>query len=83
MTKHRLGKLPQGGEAVRDLPGVIRRAGFDPLPISLEHAIEAGRLASPHRDPFDRMLAAQARIEGIPLITNDEVFAGLPVSTLW
>jgi PIN domain nuclease of toxin-antitoxin system len=83
MTKHRLGKLPHAGEAVRDLRGVIRRAGFEPLPISLEHAIEAGRLASPHRDPFDRMLAAQSALEGIPLISDDQVFASLSVSTLW
>jgi len=83
MTKHRLGKLPQAGEAVRDLRGAIQRAGFEALPISLEHAIEAGRLASPHRDPFDRMLAAQSRIEGIPLITDDLAFASLPASTLW
>jgi PIN domain nuclease of toxin-antitoxin system len=83
MTKHRLGKLPRAGEAVRDLRGAIQRAGFEPLPISLEHAIEAGRLASPHRDPFDRMLAAQARLERIPLISDDQVFASLSVSTLW
>ncbi len=83
MTKHRLGKLPHAGEAVRDLRGAIQRAGFEPLPISLEHAIEAGRLASPHRDPFDRMLAAQARLERIPLISDDQVFASLSVSTLW
>ena len=83
MTKHRLGKLPHAGEAVRNLRGAIQRAGFEPLPISLEHAIEAGRLASPHRDPFDRMLAAQARLERIPLISDDQVFASLSVSTLW
>jgi PIN domain nuclease of toxin-antitoxin system len=83
MTKHRLGRLPHAGEAVRDLRGAIQRAGFEPLPISLEHAIEAGRLASPHRDPFDRMLAAQARLERIPLISDDQVFAGLSMSTLW
>jgi len=83
MTKHRLGKLPHAGEAVRDLRGAIQRAGFEPLPISLEHAIEAGRLAAPHRDPFDRMLAAQSRLERLPLISDDQVFAGLSVSTLW
>jgi PIN domain nuclease of toxin-antitoxin system len=83
MTKYRLGKLPHAGEAVRDLRGAVQRAGFEPLPISLEHAIEAGRLASPHRDPFDRMLAAQSRLERIPLITDDKGFASLVVSTLW
>ena len=51
--------------------GAIQRAGFEPLPISVKHAIEAGRRASPHRDPFDRMLSAQSRLERIPLITDD------------
>jgi PIN domain nuclease of toxin-antitoxin system len=83
MTKHRLGKLPHAGEAVRDLRGAVQRAGFEPLSISLDHAIEAGRLASPHRDPFDRMLAAQSRLEKIPLITDDKIFATLSVPTLW
>jgi PIN domain nuclease of toxin-antitoxin system len=83
MTKHRLGKLPHAGEAVRDLRGAVQRAGFEPRPISLEHAIEARRLALPHRDPFDRMLAAQSRLERIPLITDDKIFGSLSVSTLW
>jgi PIN domain nuclease of toxin-antitoxin system len=83
MTKHRLGKLPHAGEAVRDLRGAVQRAGFEPLSISLDHAIEAGRLASSHRDPFDRMLAAQSRLETIPLITDDKIFATLSVPTLW
>jgi PIN domain nuclease of toxin-antitoxin system len=83
MTKHRLGKLPHAGAAVKDLRGAIQRARFEPLPITLEHAIEAGSFASPHRDPFDRMLAAQSRIEKIPLITDDGAFARLAVSTLW
>jgi PIN domain nuclease of toxin-antitoxin system len=83
MTKHRLGKLPQAGDAVRDLRRAVQRAGFEPLSISLDHAIEAGRLPSPHRDPFDRMLAAQSRLEKIPLITDDKIFATLSVSTLW
>jgi len=83
VMKHRLGKLPHAGEAVRDLRGAVQRAGFEPLSISLDHAIEAGRLASPHRDPFDRMLAAQSRLEKIPLITDDKIFATLSVPTLW
>jgi PIN domain nuclease of toxin-antitoxin system len=83
MTKHRLGRLPHADAVTRDLPKAVRRAGFEPLAISLHHAVEAGRLASPHRDPFDRMLAAQARLEGLPLITDDRAFFALSVSTLW
>ena len=83
MTKHRLGKLPHARDVARDLPGALRRGGFEPLGISLEHAIEAGRFASSHRDPFDRMLAAQSRLEGVPLITDDTAFSALAVPTLW
>lgn len=83
MTKHRLGKLPQASAVVRDLPAALRRAGFEVLPISLAHAIEAGRMTSTHRDPFDRMLAAQSRLEGVPLITDDPAFEPLGAPTMW
>ncbi len=83
MTKHRLGQLPQADKAVKDLRGAIQRAGFLPLAISLEHALEAGQMPAPHRDPFDRILAAQSRLEGIPVITNDRAFVSLGESTLW
>ncbi|MET7773088.1 type II toxin-antitoxin system VapC family toxin [Nocardia sp. NPDC005366] len=54
-----------------DLPERIRDCGFLALPISHEHAIAAGRLPPIHRDPFDRMLVAQARHEGLTLATRD------------
>lgn len=65
--KQSLGKL---SEPV-DLAEVIASSGFRPLPITLEHATAAGRLPSIHRDPFDRMLVAQARCEGFVLATRD------------
>jgi PIN domain nuclease of toxin-antitoxin system len=71
-TKYRLGKLPQALALVEDFVTVIRAAGYLPLPISLEHALRAGRLAPDHKDPFDRMLAAQAIHEDLALISNDE-----------
>ena len=55
-TKYRLGKLPHAEEAVRNLPSLLQRARMDVLPISIEHALAAGALPGPHRDPFDRML---------------------------
>ena len=59
-TKFRIGKLP-GCEAVAtDVAGQIRGQGFEELPINVADAERAGRLPGPHRDPFDRMLAAQA-----------------------
>jgi PIN domain nuclease of toxin-antitoxin system len=62
---------------------IVVRFGFEPLPLSLEHARHAGMLAVAHRDPFDRMLAAQAEIEAIPLVTADPVFAQFPIQILW
>ena len=66
--KQAIGKLP--GPA--DLPQRIRDCGFQPLAINADHAITAGRLPLIHRDPFDRMLVAQAQCEGHTLVTRDE-----------
>lgn len=71
-TKYRLGKLPLAQALVDDFVPVIRSAGYLPLPVSLEHALRAGRLAPEHRDPFDRMIAAQSIHEDLALISNDE-----------
>ncbi|MGE5828148.1 MAG: type II toxin-antitoxin system VapC family toxin [Micromonosporaceae bacterium] len=60
----RLGGPPDLAERVRDM-------GFRHLPITLDHAITAGRLPGHHRDPFDRMLVAQATVEGLTLVTRD------------
>jgi len=82
-TKHRLGKLPEAEEAVRDLSALLRRARIEVLPITLEHALAAGALPGPHRDPFDRMLIAQSRLENLPLLSSDRVFKQYKVRTLW
>lgn len=65
--KQAIGKLPQPS----GLPERIRDSGFNPLPISAGHAIAAGRLPMIHRDPFDRMLVAQAQCENLTLVTRD------------
>jgi PIN domain nuclease of toxin-antitoxin system len=70
-TKYRLGKLPEATEVAHNVPQWIINAGFSPLSISTVHAQLAGEWAHNHRDPFDRMLAAQAKIEKIPLATDD------------
>lgn len=57
-----------------DLEGAIVRNGFRPLPIGWRHAIAAGRLPAVHRDPFDRMLVAQASIEELRVVSHDRVF---------
>lgn len=82
-TKHRLGKLSHAGEAARDLPSLLRKSRMTVLPITMEHALAAGALPGPHRDPFDRMLIAQGRIEGLPIVTSDRVFKQYPVELIW
>jgi PIN domain nuclease of toxin-antitoxin system len=81
-TKHRLGKLPQAHEVAADVPAWITRAGFTPLPISPQHAQLAGAWAHAHRDPFDRMLAAQATIEGLLLATDDAMLASFGIDVV-
>ncbi len=82
-TKHRLGKLPHAGEAARHLPSLLRNSRMTVLPITMEHALAAGALPGPHRDPFDRMLIAQGQIEGLPIVTSDRVFHQYSVKLVW
>jgi PIN domain nuclease of toxin-antitoxin system len=65
-----------------DLPERIRDSGFLHLSITLEHGIAAGRLPAIHRDPFDRMLIAQARLEDLTLVTRDAHIQKYDVSLL-
>ena len=81
--KHRIGKLPEAGEAVRRFASLIREARMEALPIGIEHALQAGSFSMAHRDPFDRMLAAQSLIEGVPLVTQDPAFGAFGVETVW
>jgi len=82
-TKHRLGKLPGAGPLAVDFAREVARQGFLPLPITLGHGQDAGALPGPHRDPFDRMLVAQARHERMALVSNETVFDGYGVARLW
>lgn len=81
-TKARLGKLAAGPLA-QDFVGEVRRQGFLPLPITLDHGQRAGNLPGPHRDPFDRMLIAQAQAENLVLVSNEELFDSYGVQRLW
>jgi PIN domain nuclease of toxin-antitoxin system len=83
-TKHRLGRLPQADAILRAYDGHLDRLGAQELLITSAHALLAGSLDWAHRDPFDRMIAAQAMIESLTLITADKAFHGLNgVRTLW
>ena len=76
--KQAMGKLKEPA----DLPERIRDSGFRELPITSEHAIAAGRLPLIHRDPFDRMLVAQAQCEELTLVTKNPQILEYPVPVL-
>ena len=77
--KRELGKL----RAPLELAGVIQEEGFSELPIRLQHGEQAGRLPPIHRDPFDRMLVAQAAMHDMTILTRDESIARYGVKTAW
>jgi PIN domain nuclease of toxin-antitoxin system len=77
--KRALGKL----DAPDDLADALAAGGYRPLPVSILHATIAGRLPPHHRDPFDRMLVAQAKLEGLTIVTGDRRIAGYDVPVLW
>ncbi|MCU1356008.1 MAG: PilT protein domain protein [Acidimicrobiales bacterium] len=76
--KTALGKLRSPG----DLPLAIVEEGFEPLSISIDHAHAAGALPRHHADPFDRLLIAQAQLEGLTIVTRDRVFDAYEVDVL-
>ena len=76
--KRALGKL----DAPDDLEAAIRMQGFEPLLLTFHHAAQAGGLPHHHRDPFDRMLIAQAQAEGLILVTRDSNIPLYGVRTL-
>ena len=82
-TKYRLGKLPVPARLAENLDELVTANGWQSLPLSMAHAQLAGGLVGAHKDPFDRMLAAQALVEGLPLVTNDPAFAVFGVTAIW
>lgn len=81
--KHRIGRLPHGDVLVPDFRKRVEAEGFQLSTLSVEHALRAGSYPAAHRDPFDRLLAAQAELDGLVLLTRDREFAGFPCETLW
>lgn len=82
-TKVRLGKLPTAGDLAADFDGHLDRQGFQVPPIPSEHAIRAGLLPGEHKDPFDRMLIAQAQAENLALVSNEAAFDSYGVRRIW
>lgn len=77
--KCRLGKL----DLQEDFERGVRESGFERLPIGFSHAAETRALGDHHRDPFDRMLIAQARVEGLTIVTHDPLFCPYGVPLVW
>ncbi len=82
-TKVRIGRLPGAVQVAAELDACLTSQGFTELAITLTHGLRAGGLPGPHRDPFDRMLIAQAQAENLALISNETVFDAYGVRRLW
>jgi len=82
-TKVRLGRLDGARELARDVATWVERAGFAELPVRIPHAQRAGSWPQAHRDPFDRMLAAQSALEDLPLISRDEALKSFGIRLVW
>ena len=82
-TKVRLGKLPGAEVLEREFLAVMEEAGYTLLPIEAAAALRAGRLVAEHRDPFDRVLAAQALEEDMPILSADAQLDAFGVRRLW
>lgn len=80
--KHRLGKLPQVSDLVQNWQARIAQLGAAEIPLRGEHGVRAGALDWAHRDPFDRLLVAQAIVENLTLVTADEAVLRAPVVRL-
>jgi PIN domain nuclease of toxin-antitoxin system len=82
-VKSRLGKLPLPAPPESFVPAQRTAHGIEPLPVDEDAALHVAKLPDLHRDPFDRMLVAQAIVGGLVLVTPDDAIRPYPVRTLW
>ena len=82
-TKHRIGKLARAEAVALDVTGTIAGQGFEELAITVDDAARAGRLPGLHRDPFDRVIIAQALARDMAIVSVDRAFDGYGVHRLW
>ena len=82
-NKVRIGKWPEVRRFAEEFVGLVKAERFELLAITPDHAAVAGLLPGAHRDPFDRMLAAQSRIEDMPLVTAEPVFKSFGTKVIW
>jgi PIN domain nuclease of toxin-antitoxin system len=83
VIKHQLGKLRLPDRPERFIRRCLRLLFVDSLSVTLEHTLRVETLPAYHRDPFDRILIAQAHAEDLTILTNDKAFANYPIATLW
>jgi PIN domain nuclease of toxin-antitoxin system len=82
-TKFRIGKLPDAALLAQDFESIIAGQGFTELAITVHHARLAGEMNIAHKNPFDRLLIAQAQAEDMMLVSNEAQFDGFAVKRLW
>ena len=82
-TKFRLGKLAGAALLAQDFEAIIAAQGFTELPITVRHARMAGEMNIAHKDPFDRLLIAQAQADGFVLVSNEALFDSFAVRRIW
>lgn len=82
-TKSRLGRLPGAQRVVADYPGALRGLQAEELAVTSAHALKAEAWSAAHRDPFDRMLAAQSELEQLPLISCDPLMQQFGIEVIW
>lgn len=82
-TKVRAGRLPEMIKYIANFGSWVEDDGFRHLDVRHEHGLKGGLLEGLHRDPFDRLIAAQGIIEGIPVITCDPALAALGCAVIW
>jgi PIN domain nuclease of toxin-antitoxin system len=82
-TKVRIGKWPQAKVLIDDFSKHLAIPGFLNLPVTVEHARHAGLMPGAHKDPFDRLIAAQAIIEGMTVVSADPKLAGFGAPIIW
>lgn len=82
-NKNRIGKLPQVVAFQEDYPVLLKNNGFTSLSLTDQHAMRAGYLPGTHRDPFDRLIAGQALVDDLTVLTNDPQIAAFGCKVLW
>jgi PIN domain nuclease of toxin-antitoxin system len=82
-TKYRLGKLPEAESLIENFANNIRARGFVFIALTVEHSFLAGSFTMTHKDPFDRLIAAQSKLEEMLLLSNDSAFDQFPVQRIW